>query len=292
LLFADLREATIQIAFFGSAAETLLMKSPFPGMDPYIEACGLWGDFHSHLIEGICDRLAQTVPVKYVVRTGERSYVVLVESEGKKTYPFFPDVSVTTPRGRTKTAKKGGTALAEPASQTEPLTMRAFVQEEHREAFIEIYETSPEHRLVTAVEVLSPSNKHSGSEGWDLYQRKRQSLLLSDVNLVEIDLLRGGQRMPMLDPWPDSPFTLLVARAKKFQLCRVWPAHFQRPLPTLLVPLAKPDPDIPVGLQAMIDAIYQRFRYERSVDYSKPLLPPLGSKEAAWLAKRLPAMPG
>jgi hypothetical protein len=28
-----------------------MMKSPFTGMDPFIEACGLWGDFHSHLIE-------------------------------------------------------------------------------------------------------------------------------------------------------------------------------------------------------------------------------------------------
>ena len=30
------------------------MKSPFPGMDPYIEAHGhLWEDFHHHLIEDI-----------------------------------------------------------------------------------------------------------------------------------------------------------------------------------------------------------------------------------------------
>jgi hypothetical protein len=265
------------------------MKSPFPGMDPYIEACGLWGDFHTHLIEKICERLAEAVPERYVVRTGERSYVVLVESEGKKSYPFLPDVSVTTPRRRTKTAKKGGTALAEPADQAEPLTMRAFVQEEHREAFIEIYEMIPEQRLVTAIEILSPSNKHPGTEGWELYQRKRQSLLLSDVNLVEIDLLRGGQRMPMLDPWPDSPYTLLVSRAKKFQLCRVWRAHFQRPLPTLPVPLAKPDADVPVELQPMIDAIYQRFRYERSIDYNKPLISPLGPKDAAWLKQQLQA---
>ncbi len=265
------------------------MRSPFPGMDPYIEACGLWGDFHAHLIEKICERLAEAVSERYVVRTGERSYVVLVESEGKRTYPFFPDVSVTTPRGRRKNARKGGTALAEPADEPEPVTMRAFVQEEHREAFIEIYETSPEQRLVTAIEILSPSNKHPGTEGWDLYQRKRQSLLLSAVNLVEIDLLRGGQRMPMLDPWPDSPYTLLVSRAKSFQHCRVWRAHFQQPVPSLPVPLAKPDADVPVELQPMIDAIYQRFRYERSIDYSKPLSPALDSKDTAWLKQQLQA---
>ena len=67
-----------------------LMKSPFLGMDPYIEAFGLWGDFHSHLIEKIGEKLADAAPDRYLVRTGERSYIVLVESEGKKSYTFCP----------------------------------------------------------------------------------------------------------------------------------------------------------------------------------------------------------
>ncbi len=190
------------------------MRSPFPGMDPYVEACGLWGDFHSHLIEKIGEKLADLAPDHYLVRTGERSYVVPVESEGKSTYPFLPDLTITAPRGRKKAAKKGGTALAEPVGEAEPVKMRPFIQEEHRETFLEIYESSPHQRLVTSVEVLSPPNKRPGTEGWELYQRKRQSLLLGNVSLVEIDLLRGGQRMPMLDPWPDSPYMLLLARAR------------------------------------------------------------------------------
>jgi len=264
------------------------MKSPFPGMDPYIEACGLWGDFHSHLIEKIGEKLADLAPEHYLVRTGERSYVVLVESEGKKSDPFLPDVRISAPRGRKKTPKKGGTALAEPVDEAEPVTMRAFIQEEHREAFIEIYEASPGQRLVTSIEVLSPSNKRPGTEGWELYQRKRQSPLAGNVSLVEIDLLRGGQRMPMLDPWPDSPYTLLVARARA-QLCRVWRAHYRRPLPVIPVPLAKPDSDIPLDLQPMIDEIYQRFRYVRSIDYGKPLTPPLDAAETGWLKQQLQA---
>ena len=166
--------------------------------------------------------------------------------------------------------------------------MRALIQEEHREAFIEIYEANPDQRLVTSIEVLSPSNKRPGTEGWELYQRKRQSLLLGNVSLVEIDLLRGGQRMPMLDAWPDSPYTLLVARAHA-DLCRVWPAHYRRPLPRIPVPLAKPDPDIALDIQPMIDEIYDRFRYARSIDYRKPLSPPLDIAEAGWLKQQLQA---
>jgi hypothetical protein len=164
--------------------------------------------------------------------------------------------------------------------------MRAFVQEEHRETFVEIYETSAGQRLVTSIEVLSPSNKRPSTEGWELYQRKRQSLLLGNASLLEIDLLRGRQRMRVLDPWPESPFTLLVARAGA-PLCRVWRAHYQRPLPVTPVPLAKPDSDIPLDLQPMIDDIYQRFRYARSIDYGKPLNPPLDVAETTWLKHQL-----
>ncbi len=138
------------------------------------------------------------------------------------------------------------------------------------------------------IEVLSPSNKRLGTEGWELYQRKRQSVLPGNVNLVEIDLLRGGQRMPMLDLWPDSPYTLLVARARA-HLYRVWRAHYRRPLPVIPVPLAKPDPDIRLDVQPMINEIYRRFRYGRSIDYRKPLNPPLDAAETGWLKQQLQA---
>jgi hypothetical protein len=263
------------------------VKSPFPGMDPCIEACGLWEDFHNHLVEHIAVQMADAAPDRYVVRSGERSYLVLIESNGKESHPILPDVGVTTPRGRKKAAKKGATAPAEPAEGNQPHLLRAFIEDEHREKFVEIYETDPEMRLVTTVEVLSPANKRPGTEGWDLYLRKRQSLLLGNVNLVEIDLLRDGRRMPMLDPWPDSPYVLMVARARKAQLCRVWEGSFQEPLPAIPVPLAKSDPDISLNLQPLVASIYQRFRYARSIDYTRPLTPPLSPEDAAWCQQRL-----
>jgi hypothetical protein len=165
--------------------------------------------------------------------------------------------------------------------------MRAFIETEYRERFIEIYESDPERRLVTCIEVLSPSNKRRGSPGWEQYLRKRQALMLGEANLVEIDLLRGGQKMPMVEPWPAGPYSLLVCRVRRAPYCSVWPAHFERPLPVLPVPLAAPDLDVPVALQPLIEAIYARSRYERDIDYSRPLHPPLGPEEIAWLEQRL-----
>ena len=180
-----------------------------------------------------------------------------------------------------------GVALAEPDASPESYPMRAFVSTEYRETFVEIYALHPERRLVTCVEVLSPSNKRPNTLGWEQYARKRQALLLGAANLVEIDLLRGGQRMPMLDPWRESPYTILVARRYLAPSCRVWPAYFHRPLPMIPVPLAKPDPDLSLDLQPLIDAIYSLAHYDEDIDYAKPLVPPLTAEDSAWLATRL-----
>lgn len=265
------------------------MRSPFPGMDPFIESCGLWGDFHHDLISEIKASLASAAPDRYLVRTGERSYLVLVEDDGKTSHPFLPDISVAAPVKTKKSNKKKGSVAVADIVDDGVITMRAFIEEEHRESFVEIFETTPEQRLITCIEILSPSNKRPGTPGWESYLRKRQSLMLAGVNLVEIDLLRGGQRMPMLDPWPNCPYTFMVAKANKAQACRVWPLHLQKPLPPLPVPLARPDPDIELDLQSMVNSIYERSRYARSIDYTKPATPKLTGKEAAWLKTLLDA---
>jgi hypothetical protein len=256
-------------------------------MDPYIEARGLWGDFHYKLVSEIERVLSDQVPAKYLVRVQERFYVALAGPEGKEEHPFLPDVRVTAEPTRPKKRGKGRAAAApEPAVDAGAITIQAFVPEEHREAFIEVYEDDPERRLVTCIEVLSPSNKRKKSKGRRLYLRKRQSLLMGSANFVEIDLLRGGERMPMKGNWPDSPYTLLVSRERRAPFCSVWPAHFREPLPALPVPLSYPDPDVRIDLQSLVEGIYARSRYHRDIDYGKPLDPPLAEADAAWLAGR------
>src|SRR5262245_34284129 len=141
----------MQIVDTDSEAER--MKSPFPGMDPFIEVSGLWEDFHGALIHDIKNALAAVVPKRYLVRAGVRSYVVLVQSGGEEWHPFHPDVRVSARRGRSKSTKKGGAAVADLTTNLEPVLMRAFVEEDHREAFIEIHDVNAEFRLVTSIEI-------------------------------------------------------------------------------------------------------------------------------------------
>lgn len=265
------------------------MKSPFPGMDPYIEARGLWEDFHDDLIAELKRMLGSVLPQRYYPQLGQRSYIVLAGVDEKESHLFKPDVTVLNAPGvATAQRPRGGrTAVAEEAT-TDEVTARAFIDERYHETFVEIYEQDEgEARLVTCVELLSPSNKRHNTEGWELYLRKRNALLLGSAHFVEIDLLRGGTRPPMLDPLPASPYYVLLCRRERAPYCRVRKAFFDRPLPDLTIPLDERDPDVIVPLQPLVDAVYERSRYGDRLDYNKPLTPPLTPEQTAWLTGRL-----
>ncbi|MDA1012846.1 MAG: DUF4058 family protein [Planctomycetota bacterium] len=269
------------------------MPSPFPGMDPYIESCGLWEDFHQKLIGEVEGTLARALPDRYVARLGERAYIVLTRSddvpEKRRTQT---DVAITSARIQAPDPTAATAVLDPPKTkagvENTPVQMRALISVEFREVFVEIHEVRPERRLVTTIEVLSPANKRHPQPGWVKYVRKREAHLEGCLaNFVEIDLLRGGQTMPMEDDWPDSPYRLLVARRELSPLCDVWPAHYSHPLPEIPIPLAAPDADISLALQPLIEAIYQRSRYDQDIDYRDACHPALSNEDTAWLQDRL-----
>lgn len=258
------------------------MKSPFPGMDPYLEACGLWEDFHNDLIAEIKQGLNKRLPEGYTARLCERAYIALQSQEtgDVERFSMQGDISIATTDSRSAaTAVMPSPVIV---TQDEPIEMMALLPTEYTETFVEIRSMAPERPLVTTIEVLSPTNKRYGTEGWDLYQRKRLAHLRGAANLVEIDLLRGGQRMPMATRWPDSPYVLLVSRTTTVPNCSVWRASFSSAVPAIPVPLAGSDPDVTLSLQPMIDAIYERSRYAADIDYQKPCIPPFNAAEEAW----------
>jgi hypothetical protein len=143
------------------------MNSPFPGMDPYIEACGLWEDFRDTLITDIKRVLSVKVPDKYVVRSGERNYFVLTSwDEDAQTREFMTqtDVGISAKLPHSQEEKES-VALAEPSTELGPITMRSLVESEFRESFVEIRDTSEHRKLITTIEILSPSNKRRNSQG-------------------------------------------------------------------------------------------------------------------------------
>ena len=161
------------------------MPSPFPGMDPYLERHNVWPDVHSALIVATRDALAPQVAPAYYVAIEERMYIVALDSA---EFVGRPDVAIIT-----------APIEARPARQTETITAVANVAqtvvlpqfEEVHERYLEIRDAQT-HAVVTAIEILSPSNKAPG-EGREAYEEKRRQVLSTRTNLVEVDLLRGGE---------------------------------------------------------------------------------------------------
>jgi hypothetical protein len=91
----------------------------------------------------------------------------------------------------------------------------------------------------------------------------------------------------MITLWAESPYSVLVSRELRAPHCKVWPAHFRRPLPAITIPLSSPDADVRLELQPLIDAVYARSHYDRRLDYSRPLQPALSDEESTWIAEQL-----
>jgi hypothetical protein len=135
-------------------------------------------------------------------------------------------------------------------------------------------------RLITAIEVLSPSNKRG--KGYQEYLAKRQGLLYSTTHLIEIDLLRKGRRVPMRKPLPPASYFVFVNRAEQRPLADVWPIQLHMRLPEIPVPLLPGDPDTTLDLQLALTTIYDALRYELSIDYTRPADVPLEAAAATW----------
>ena len=194
------------------------MPSPFPGMDPYIEANGIWPDFHLEFISACRAKLNRALPDGYAARIEER-----------------------------------------------------------KQRFIEVVRF-PEERLVTSIEILSPANKRPGDDRV-AYLAKRTDLLLHQINLVEIDLLLAGRRLPMGAPLPPGTHCTFVTRGADASTCGVYGWAARDPLPTIPIPLDAGAADVALDLAAAFADAYDRGRFDRLLRYDRPPPPPLDAAD-------------
>jgi hypothetical protein len=153
-----------------------------------------------------------------------------------------------------------------------------------RLAFLEIRDRR-NRQLVTLIELLSPANKRPGGDR-DQYLAKRQEILGSTAHLVEIDLLRGGQRPPV-EELPDCDYCVLVSRGEQRPRVGLWPLQLRDRLPVIPIPLRDPDPDVELDIQAVLHDIYDKARYATYVYDGSPT-PPLSQEDEAWARQFLP----
>lgn len=252
------------------------MASPFPGMDPFIES-QKWEDFHTRLMTAIGDALVACVRPRYIVDVERRVYLETLDPD-EPLRSIVADVGLM---DRGEGALGSGVAVATETT-IEPVACVLPKTEERREVFLAI-RRGDTREIVTVIELLSPSNKRPGRRGRDQYIEKRQSILESRTHLVEIDLVRGGRRMPATGV-PAGDYLAVVSRSGRRPLADVyaWPlAHVLPPIP---IPLTGDDPDVALELQQVFDLVYDRAGYDYSLDYTRSVEPSLGESQAEWAA--------
>jgi hypothetical protein len=251
------------------------MKSPFPGMDPYLE--GRWPGVHVLLISAITEMLQGQLPPALRARPEERLLLESVEDVAE-IRQYKPDVMVV------ETGGHGAPAEASSVATIEPVAVHIELPELF-DRFIQIVDVSAGDKVVTVIEILSPWNKAAGTLN-QKYMEKLAGYQAARINIVEVDLLRSSRRH-----LPVSHEIIPAERRATYMAC-VWfsqnpmrwfayPIPLRGPLPTIPVPLRATDPVLGLELQPALDRVYRAGGHD-DIDYRRPLEPALGVEDEAW----------
>jgi hypothetical protein len=270
-------------------------------MDPWLEAPEIWPDLHEALAAEIRRELNRRLPARYYARLEMRPEVGIISDpdEPRSVRRIVPDVAVAehglpaTGIGVTGTA-----VLAGPRTEVSPSVEVRLPGERLRHQYVEIRDADRDHNLVTLIELASPANKRPGGDR-DAYLKKQSEVLSSEASLIEIDLLRAGDRLiGGIDAelvsrigGPRADYLVGVSRSWLRTLdprLQVFGFTVRDELPCISVPLREGEAEVPLDLQFCFQQAYDAGPYRRgAVDYTRPTRPPLSPADAAWAAERL-----
>ncbi|MFB2897376.1 DUF4058 family protein [Aerosakkonemataceae cyanobacterium BLCC-F50] len=253
------------------------MPSPFPGMNPYLEDPELWSEVHHRLITAIADALAPSLLPKYYVAIEKRTYLSDIEDS---VLVGIPDVAIFSRRSNNSETRSTLTLT----SQTEAITVTIPQPEEIRESYLAIKETGT-GVVVTVVEILSPKNKRS-KEGREAYERKRQQVLASLTNLVEIDLLRNGKPMRIIEKI-QSDYRILISRSDRRPSASLYAFNLPDQIPSFPLPLQSRETEPLIELQSLLNGVYDRAGFGLRVDYNQEPVAKLKPEDAIWVDELL-----
>ncbi|MFG6094708.1 DUF4058 family protein [Leptothoe sp. ISB3NOV94-8A] len=249
------------------------MPSPFPGMDPYLEHPEIWPGVHLLLIAALAESLTPQLRPKYSVAVEVRMY----ETTGDQSLLVgIPDVTVQ--KTQQQTNQSINVAVASPPSQ--PMLVEVPMPMTVKQGYLEVREVTTKE-VVAAIEVLSPINKRPG-QGRRTYETKRERVLTSSTHLVEIDLLRAHEPMPILGQGWHSDYRILVSRNDLRPQAELYRFNLRDKIPTFRLPLRSGDQAPTVDLQCLLNQIYERSGYDLKLDYQKEPVPEF-DEETDWI---------
>ncbi len=265
------------------------MPSPFPGMDPYLETPDRWRNVHNNLATEIQAQLAPLLSPRYYADQEPRFTYETSLNIGTK-YQALPDVTVLESPQPTSSSDLSASSPGN-ATTIAPAPLELLIAPDLSAKLNSVVIRTVEgDELVTVIKILSSVNKRPGHAAYVAYHRKRQAVLESTAHLLEIDLLRSGERSPLAEPLPQAPYFIILSRVERRPVAEVWPLRLQDSIPILPVPLLPPDADVPLDLGLALSNIYDRSAYDLRLDYNHPPPPPLSAEDTAWLTEHLQAL--
>ena len=256
-------------------------NNPFPGMNPYLERSELWHGVHTTFIAELQRWLAPRLRPEYMVRIEERMYVSEETNGEGRPQPRLPDVLVLDDGAATSAP----VAVVEDPGSKDAIPVQLPLDGAERQRYLEVIRVN-NRQVVAVVGLLSPSNK-SGA-GRQAYIAKRNQVFHSLSHLVEIDLLRGGQPLPVIGNVPSCHYRTLVTNALRTEpVADLYPFNMQTGIPQFVIPLAKGSEGIAIDLKPIIDEVYILGSYDRDIDYQRDPEPPFSDDDRVWLDQLL-----
>lgn len=251
------------------------MPSPFPGMNPFLEAAAYWSGIHHRLIVAIANELAAKLNPKYFVAIEVRIYETAGEGS---TLVGIPDNLVVKDDEAASLSQDSSLAVAAPPAQ--PITITVPIPETIKQGYLEVKDIGS-GEVVTSLEILSPINKKAG-EGRDKYEAKRLKIFGSSTHLVEIDLLRQGRALATLNNGVKNDYRVLVSRGDTRPNADLYAFNLRETIPRFPLPLQTGDAEPIIDLKAILDRIYDEGFYGRIVDYNREPVPALSATDGVW----------
>ncbi len=262
------------------------MPSPFPGMDPYLEDPGFWQGFHTTFLTAMRAAITPMLPPGLYAEVEQHIWFREEECESPEevtTKYVKPDDYILegpTLKSANRRSKSGAVVCTPPSHHA---TMPKLVREVGQHA-VRIRDLR-NRKVVTAIELLSPSNKNPGADR-ERYLLKRDDFIANGTNMVEIDLLRSGHRLP-INLVPDGDYYVYVTDAAFYNEVAIWVFTVRDPMPAIKIPLKSEQAPLVLTLRPCLDRVYEEANYGPQLDYSLPPVPPLRSTDAVWAADRL-----
>jgi len=214
------------------------MAATIVGVDPNLEG-DLWTSFHALFVPEIIRLLNPQLLPRYIALA--QKYQIMDSPDEIAIAPdtTYPDVGIT-PTGASAPAPSSTGSISA------TIELDTVVAQPYPHLSIDIRDAK-NRRLVTAIEFMSPANKRG--QGRRKYLRKRERLLHSSAHLMEIDLLRAGRRVPMVQALPRAAYYVFLSRADRRPKTQIWSIQAGERLPVVAVPLQQGDDDVPLDLQ-------------------------------------------